>query len=547
MLSVLLVLGLAVTHLAVLTPTPLSGGPRPNLAAPPPPDRWMPPRPHVDERFATFPARGPNGEPGLWVMPSSRVPISFAVEQEVLDRFGREELEEAIEVFNDIPGTRFGARIGRVVDEGVVERRRDGVNRVFLDRRSCGERYLARAHLWSQPVHVRNAQAVRYVTEVDVGLCDRLEPQWLAAVVRHELAHIAGLDHLCDPGEDCHRPGMGEGHECRIMHSRLHPCQELTDGDLDGLVHLHPRLPRAGGGDERTAAALVARVGHPAARSNARAVVTLFDAPPAQQLVSATLAGHLGVPHILVDEACTTGPDGNALDHVLRVRGGVISVGELPRACAATLTGSWRLELETLQDTAAVVDRIAERTGRPVSRLLVAPRPDGSRDIPLAAAAAAGSVALRAPLVVLGADGEVGGVLEILEDHPSVREVVVVGDARVVGTRALSALSDVGVAVRRLPAHDALDVTRQLLAQPELTGHGPFAAAVVSRAHGEHAVAGVGLAAALDGLLLPVTHEPTPEQLELLATSFDRGAIVGDSTVTAEAQRRLSRALDGDP
>jgi hypothetical protein len=547
-LGVLLVLALAVGQMAVLAPTPLSGGPRPSLAGAPPPDRWVPPHPHVSERFATFPARGPQGQPGLWVMPSARVPIGFAVEQEVIDRFGADELEAAIEVFNDVPGTRFGARIARIVDDGVDERSRDGVHRVFLDRRSCGDRYLARAHLWSQPVRVRGAQAVRYVTEVDIGLCDRLEPRWLETVIRHELAHIAGLDHLCDPGEDCHRPGMGSGHECRIMHTRLHPCQELTDGDLDGLVHLHPRLPRAGGGDERTASADVARVGHPAARTSRRAVVTPHDAPLVQRLVSASFAGHIGAPHVLVDEACTTGPDGAALDHVLTVTGTVIAVGDLPRACATTLSGSWGLELETLPDARAVIDHlVGEAEDRPASRLILAPRPDETREVPLAAAAAAGAVALRAPLVVPGPDGEMERILDVIEDHPSVREVIVVGDVREVGTRVLAALSAAGVAVRRLPARDASEATAQLLEQPELTGQGPFPTAVVAQGRPEHAVAGVSLASALDGLLLPVDQEPTRSQLDLLAESFDRGAIVGSpAAVHPDLQRRLSRALDGE-
>lgn len=547
MLGGLLVFALAITHLAVLAPTPLSGGPRPALSGPPPADRWAPPRPHVDERFATFPATGPNGERGLWVMPSARVPIGFSLEQEVIDRFGADELEAAVEVFNDVPGSRFGARISRVVDEGVDERLRDGVNRVFLDRRSCGERYLARAHLWSLPVRVRETQAVRYVTEVDIGLCDRLQPAWLAPVVRHELAHIAGLDHLCDPDEDCHRPGMGEGHACRLMYTRLDPCQELAAGDLDGLVHLHPRLPRTGGGDERTAGAKVAQVGHPAARTNRRAVVTPHDAPLAQRLVSATLAGHLGAPHVLVDEACTSGADGDALDHVLTVTGTVVAVGELPRACATTLTGSWGLELETLGDARAVIDRIAEESERPVSRLVLAPRPGEAEAVPLAATAAAGAVALRAPLVVLGAGGDVERVLAVLEDHPSVREVIVVGGVREISTRVLSALSSAGVAVRRLPAREASEATGLLLQQPELRDRGPFASAVISEERVEHAVPGVSLASALDGLLLPVADEPTTDQLELLAGPFDEGAIVGQpAAISADLQQRLSRALDGE-
>jgi hypothetical protein len=544
----LLVLALAVANLGVVTPTPLSGGPRPPLTDDPRPDIWVPPRPHTDERFATFPVTGPQGETGLWTMPSVRVPIDFVVEQEVVDRYGLDELSEAVESFNDVPGSRFGASLGRIVDDGVEERARDGVNRIFFDRRSCGERYLARAHLWSLPLHIEQGRATRYVAEVDIGLCDRLDERWLQSVVRHELAHIAGLDHLCNPGEDCHRPGMGEGdHTCRMMYTRLHECQEVTQGDFDGLVHLHPRLPRAGGGDDRSSTAAAARAAYPTARANLDAVLAPHDAPLVQRLVSATLAGHLGAPHVLVDEACTAGPDGAALNHVLALAGRVTAVGELPQACAVTLQASWELEIETLTDARAVVDRIAEETDRPPTRLVLAPRPDESRQVPIAATAAAGAVALGAPLMVLGPQGELAGVLDVLEAHDSIREVVVAGDLRHVGTPVLSALVEHGVAVRRLSAADATEVTARLLEQPELAWRGPWAAAVVSAGHAEHATAGVSLAGALGGLLLPVDDDPDEHQLALLDEAFDDGAIVGGvQAISPELQLRLSRALDGD-
>lgn len=547
-LAAILIVAMAVTHLGVLAPTPLSGGPRPALSERSGPGRWVPPRPHTDERFATFPVSGPRGEPGVWTIPGARVPIQFVVEREIAERFGLEELSEAVEVFNEVPGTRFGAQVFQVVDEGVRERTRDGINRIFLDRRSCGERYLARAHMWSLPLRIERGQATRYVGEVDIGLCDRLEARWLEAVVRHELGHIAGLDHLCNPDDDCHRPGMGDGdHTCRIMYPRLAPCQEVTRGDHDGLVHLHPRLPRSGGGDDRASTAGAARAAYPAARSNLEVVAAPHDASLAQRLFSAVLAGHLGVPHLLVDEDCTSGPDGRALDHLLALAGRVTAVGELPRACVVTLQGAWELEVETLHDARAVVDRIAEEAGRAPTRLVLAPRPEEGRQTPLAATAAAGAVALRAPLMVPGPEGQLGRVLEVLEIHESIREVVVVGDLRHIGTPVLSALVEHGVAVRRLWAADAAEVTRRLLEQPELAGRGPRAAALVHTDHAEHAVAGVSLATALDGLLLPVSDDPDEQQLELLAEAFDDGAIVGGvQAISPDLQLRLSRALDGE-
>jgi hypothetical protein len=538
---------LALVHIAALNPTPLAGDPRPPLGPVSDTARFVPPHPVTSEAFATFPVRGPGGEPGLWLLPRDTVPLRFQVEEEVVERFGLDAIEDAVAVFNDVPGTRFGAEVVGRLDERVDERRRDGVNRIFLDRQGCGERYLARAHLWSDPIRVRHGMAVRDVREVDIGLCERLDPADLGTVVRHELAHIAGLDHLCDPGEDCHRPGMGEDNQCRILFPRMHACQELERGDLDGLVHLYPTLPRAGGGDARSTAARVSRVAHPVPRSALRAVVTAHDAPTSRQVLSATLAGHLELPHVLVDADCTAGPDGDALNHLLALTGTVTAVGEIPDTCRTALERAWQLEVEQLGTTAEVVEEMVRAIGGAPTRLVVAPSPGSARDLPLSAVAAPAAVALEAPLVVLADDDRAEPVLDALRDHPTIGEVLLVGTTADVPTDVLTEIAEADVSVRRVSGRETARVTERLADLPALRRHHPLGVAVTGDAHPEHAAAGVSLAAAVDGLLLPVSDPPTGRQLSLLDERFSRGAVVGGlQAINSPTQRALSRAVDGE-
>jgi hypothetical protein len=548
----LLLLGalLAFAHLVSLGASPIADGPRDPLPAASVPDRWTPPLPVTDARFATFPLRGPQGQPGLWVLPSSKVPLEFVLEQEVIDRFGEQVIHDAVESWNDTPGSRFGATVSRVVEVGVDERRRDGANRIFLDRRSCGGRYLARAHLWPGELVVRDGRAARYITEVDLGLCDRLRPEQVAGVIRHELGHIAGLDHLCEEGEDCHRPGMAEDNTCRVMSPRAHPCQEPTQGDRDGLVHLHPRLPRVAGGDGRTTSASASLATHPTRRASLQAVITPYDAAFDLRVAGATLAGHLGAPHLLVDDACTTGPAGRALDRVVALAGTVHAVGPVAEGCLATLRGAWALRVEHHPDAAAVRAQSVEHlavTDRPPSQLVVAPAAASGADELLGAVVAPAAVAARAPLVLLDDPGDPAPVLELLEPADRVTEIILVGDLDAIPLSTQLALGNAGAHVRRLPAADASQAAVQLVGLRHLWGAGPFAATLAAAAQPDHVLGAIGVAVAEGGFVLPIDDDLHPEHETLLRERVDRGALVGGiAAIGVDRQIALSRLVDGD-
>jgi hypothetical protein len=547
-----LVLGiLALAHVVTVGASPIADGPRDALSRVSVPDRWTPPPPVTEERFATFPLVGPGGAAGLWVLPSSAVPLEFVVEREVVERFGEVALEEAIGSWNGIPGSRFGASISRIVDAGVEERRLDSVNRIFLDRRSCGGRYLARAHLWPGELVVRAGRPTRYIAEVDLGLCDRLRPQQLAGVIRHELGHIAGLDHLCDAGEDCHRRGMAADNTCRVMSPRSHPCQQPTQGDHDGLVHLHPRLPRVTGGDARTTAASASLATHPTRRASLRVVITPSDADRDLQVAGAALAGHLGVPHLFVDDQCTSGPDGRALDRVVALAGTVYAVGDVNQGCLATLRGAWALQVVQLPDRASTVARTVEQlaiTDRPPPQLFVAPGTALDPQGLVAAVAVPAAVAARAPLLFVDDPEQVDHVLDLLDTQDRVTEITLVGDVGLVPMSTQVALASAGAHVRRVPARDAGHAAVLLNGFAHLWGDGPRWATLAAVDHPAHVLVAAGMAAQQGGLVVPIDERLRIEHADLLRDHVDRGAIVGGTLVIgSDRQIALSRLVDGAP
>ncbi|GGI05810.1 hypothetical protein [Egicoccus halophilus] len=544
------VLVFALSHLAFTVATPIAGGPREPVASYAPDERWTPPPPARNADFATFPYVGDDGRSGLWALPSSAVPLEFVVEQEVFDRFGEDAVRQAIEVWNGTPGSRFGARATRAVEAGVDERRRDNVNRVFMDRRSCGGRYLARAHLWPGEVVIRDGLLARAIGEVDLGLCDRLRPGQMARVVRHELGHIAGLDHLCDEGEDCWHPEFDTDNTCRIMSPRADPCQQVTEGDLLGLVHLHPRLPRASGTDARSTSASVSFATHPAPRSAFTAVLSPYDGELAHRVAAATLAGHLGAPLLLVDEDCTAGPDGRALDRVLAVAGRAVSVGPVAGACLATLRGAWALEVDELPTTAAVEDRVVEilrDRQTPPTRVVAASLAAPARGTPVAAVAASAAVALDAPMTVLEEPDDPAAIERLLEAYPELEEVLLVGDGTMVRASVALDLADSGVRVQRIRAADAAAAAAALAEDPGVGLPAELSAVLASTEHPEHTIPAISLAASLGGLLVPIEAQLRDSHVTLLRDRVVDGAIVGSrQAVTTGQQLALSRLVDGD-
>jgi hypothetical protein len=542
--ALLLVIGAA--------PAPLASGPRPTVQLPTSTvaDRTVAPAPLVDERFTTLPLSVAYASPGTWVIPRSALPLAMTVEQGVAARYGLESLVSALEVWNDTPGSRFSLRVAGVVDQGVTEKRRDGVNRVFLDERDCGERYLARAHIYPSQVERLDDRSVAWVTEVDIGVCDRLTTERLAGVLRHEVAHVAGLGHLCDAGSACWTPGMTRDNRCRVMNPAAYSCQQPTAGDAFGFAYMYPVLPRVSGRDRTGTAAAVSYLGFPRSRSQDRVLLTAVDAPPELQASAAVLAGLQGVPHLLVDNNCTSGPDGRELNRVAAMGATAVLVGAVATTCEDDLRLGWEFTTERLADTRAVTDAVAAAVGEP-ARLVLALRPEeDSTAVGYPAVAAPAAVGLAAPLLTTGTDELDGLVSDVLEAFPSIAVVTLVGGTRTDTEGIVRQLvDDHGQRIRHLDATDTVEAARKVSRMRDVFGPDPGRTVLVAADRATDGTAAASLAILTGAAVMTVYTGPASPDVrvgEYLADRVAAGHLVGGrDAISYDLAIRLSRAVDG--
>lgn len=543
------VLALVLAVVVAARPAPIASGPRPavdrgSAVA----DRTVPPLPHVDERFVTLPYHDEVGRPGTWVLAGAAKPLRMVVEREVAERFGVDPVGRALEQWNGTPGSTFAVQLAGIADSRLDRKVRDGVNRVFIDRRQCGDRFLARAHLHTAEVEIREGRPVAWVEEVDIGICDRLTAELLSPVMRHELAHVAGMGHQCDPDEECWTPQMGEDNRCRIMATAAYACQARTVDDERALAYLHPRLPRVAGAD---AVAAVSALSFRTPGAAERVLVTSDDAPVPLRAAAAVLAGLEGIPHLVAGDDCTGGRAGAELNRLLAVDATVVLVGHLPRACEDELRVGWELRVERLVDVAAVTRAIAERTEDGPNRLVVVPAAEtdaaGVADAALAVPAAIG---LGAPLVVAG-PGELRRVVrDTVAAVPSITGVVVLGSGRAITPARVATLEEeTGLRVRHIAASDGVELALKISRMRDVFGIGALAPVLVAADRPGDALTAMHLAATTHAPIVPVftgLGAPDVRVAGWLAGRAHGGYVVGDwSGIDADLQVGLSRAVDG--
>lgn len=520
------------------SPSPVASGPRPVLTGTASvADRWQPPAVQVDDRFATLPFHDAQGRAGTWVVADSRLPLKLVLEREVVDRFGEQALRDGLEVWNGVPGSRFGVEVVGVVVQHHTSKRRDGVSRVFVDRTDCDGDYLARAHLYPREVVERHGRLGVFIEEVDIGICERMGADRLAGVLRHELGHVAGLGHLCDPGEECHVPEMGHDNRCRVMFPAAYSCQEPTFGDEMGLMHLYPALPRLPSGNLGYATAAASFAIHASPRSVDRAVLVARTAAPRLQLEGALLAGLRGVPMLAVGGNCTTGATGEELNRVLQVHASVTLVGDVDEACVVELTHGWELETEYLSDEHAVVETILAEHPDPTHAVVVAEGDEALAETVLALPTA---VRLRAPLLRADASGLTEHARQVLEATPSIRTVLIVGSAFRTSRQTESDLLDLGLSPRRIEATDraatAVAVRRDHLERDPGADH-----VVLTTTDRDDLLAAGVLAARTGWPVLFTAPESLDARVSAALAGSAGGFVVGDG-VSPEVQLRASRA-----
>ena len=551
-------LGIALLILVGSAPAPVASGPRPpvTLAGAYLGGPFDPPAPEVSAAFTTLPFTAEDGTPGIWHLVDRAMPLHLVLERDVVRRFGLDLLTKVLTSWNGTPGSRFSITIDGEVDDHADRPRRDGISRVFLDTTTCGDRFLARTHLYPVAQEIRPEGAIAWVDEVDVSICPQLDAARAPNVLRHEVAHIAGVGHLCNPDESCWVPAMGQDTRCRIMNTAAYDCQHVTNDDRDALAYLYPTLRRVAGSDRLGTVAAVSRLLFPATRTASTVVVTDADAPSGLQAAATVLANDIHAPNLLVDGRCTEGPAGDELNRVAAVGATVLLVGDVPRSCADQLRAGWDLPVERLPDVATVTQRLLttwpDGTAPPLrdpTRVVLVGTDTRTGVLPDAALAVPVATALGAPIVPVE-QGRIPGLLaDLVDAHPSLRVAVVVGgvpsplteDAR---TRITNEL---GLRLRVLDAPALVPAAVKIAHMRDLFPRSGGTAVVVDGGAPADATAAATLAAARGAPLLPVWPSVTDERIdELLATQMSGGYLIGGvGAVPAADQIHLSQAVDG--
>lgn len=505
--------------------------------------RWPAPQPVVDgvstpeiHRTSGLPLR----------IPGERPVLEFRIEREVLERFGSAPFEDAAAAWSTVRGSRLTVRIGEVVDEGVDRNVYDGMNRIFINRRSCVAPTLARAHIDDGVVDDRFGIAVSHVREVNIGICPGMRRDLVGAVVLHEMGHAIGLGHLCDPDDlhDCWQPRMGpEGHRCRVMYVAATACQAWDGRDEEAVIRHYPIAPRVAGPD---AVRTSARFAHTVIeRSWGHGTVVLLDPEVDDELrwTAAATAGALRAPLLHAPDGvtgCATGEFASELTRVADHGAEVILVGRAAVRCGPQIE-RWELVGTVVRGVAELAATGIERTATPRGVVVAAVDRDGR--VPLGGAAAALAGELRWPLLLAPGGALTPEDVERVRGLPRVRRAVTLGGGDLPVGRAVAQLRwHHGIEVEALIAASAAAASVRIAQHEAFADHGDV---LVTRAGGPAETVVAAYAPLTGSLPVVVDERVDPGTGRLLADRAGGGYIVGaDLTTTEEVM--VNRWVDGE-
>lgn len=500
--------------------------------------RWPAPEPITTQRSAPMVHR--------WTKLPLRLPgeqprLDLHIEREAVDLHGIEPFERAAAQWSSVRGSRLRVSIAGVIDEGVDRNRYDGVNRVFINRRSCERPMLGLAHVRARETDQRFGRDIGHVGEVNIGLCPHLSAQRLEGVLLHEIGHAIGFGHLCEPADrhGCWVPEMGEGNRCRVMYVAVADCQRWEQRDDDALVAAYPIAPVVAGGDGAETAARLAHTFVPDRWKQPTIVVLDVGAEESQVWSAVAAAGALRAPLFIAPRAagsCGRGESGEELSRVASFGAEVLLVGPAAIACGPQIE-SWQMETLALRDTAEVVDAVLQRLPNP-HEVVVAGASETGR-VPGGAVAAALAGNRRAPLLVVSGLALSAPQRQVLDDHRGLAAATVIGDRqypRAPIARELRQRS--GLDVRRITG----DTDGQInIASADLQGGDT---ALVAAAGTVDALLAAAYAPMIGGFLITVDPPRMGAgAVRLLVDRAERAFVVGRS-LAEEDDLRVSRWLD---
>ncbi len=442
-------------------------------------------------------------------------------------------VHEGATAWDGIPGSRWATSFaGWTTTNRAVA---DGRSTIFLDD-GCEGLTNANAYLFTDGgLGIgRHGASGTQILEADIGICPRATATAdVVSAVRHEVGHVIGLGHLCNLGEACWDPGMGEAdHACRVMFWQARDCQVAIDeGDRAGVRARYGTIRPLRAPSNLLLAARVAFATLPDDAARLAVVVDEATTPPPVLASAAALAGRRGGA-LLLDQpdptGCLTGPAREEVNRTLRRRGTLVLVGEWPATCH-DLAFDWDLALRTVppQDPATMAVLLAD-VGGPGDGVAVFLGVDGD-EVPAVAGPAAALAAVRdAPLLLVGPDDGPAATTAWLA-AATVEEVLLVGT----GPAAEDLAGAPGVAVRDVVVGDVAgaDPVDVALAAAGMAGVPAGATAVLAGTDApREAVLGAVLAGHEGGVLLltPPT-EDARVRAHLAVTRPATGWAVGDA------------------
>lgn len=413
------------------------------------------------------------------VWEATALPFRFSLDPALVARYGEGALVDGMRQWDGIAGSRWSVASAGVsaVGRGPVA---DGVSHLFL-KTDCpaGIGGYAYRQTAGASADDRYGQVALYLQEADIAVCSAVTAGRLRHVLAHEVGHVLGLDHLCDPGSECWKPGMGRGpHRCRLMYEGFAGCAAgVTAADEDAAVHLYPTLRRLAGPSRVETAARASYAAY-APGTASTIVMARADQGAHGPLAAAALAAVLGGPLLVGTPTAGTCLRGPARDELVRVAGRlarVVLVGDWPDRCTSELL-ALRLVPEQVaaRDDVRLAVAVAERmksAGRALPAALMVSRvPDAHGGLPDGVAAGAAGGVLGAPVLYSDSGALSGPVRDWLRRNRSIGTVYVMGGTATLSERVAEELLAAGVEVVRVAGPDRVATSLALAGRTEIFG-----------------------------------------------------------------------------